>query len=340
MSIKVQRGKLTLTNPVILGSGTFGIAVRYDQGKVIKFVFIEEEAKGEFESFELFSKSPQCSPHIVCAEEVILSSVEYIHQIDKNIDLPDGDGTGNVYGIVMEEMDGDISDLSLEKLGVKGVFDLLRQASAGLKYIHMKGYAHQDIKPENILYKKTGNSYIYKIADLGSICGKPPKGGCTGYSSFLYVAPEWVKSAMKKGSFDMYRDIIWAPKTTLSAQRADIWSMGLTLYEIVNPGGIFDLIDPKHILQSIASFTRKNMKMPENKDLKDTLRRLLSRVPKNRYTAKELYMIADKHAPEPDFNKSLQEYIEDENPKKIHSCLTNFEEEIGRLGEDVSVVIL
>lgn len=35
----------------------------------------------------------------------------------------------------------------------------------GLSFLHAQGYVHMDIKPENILFKRS--QYRYKIADFG-----------------------------------------------------------------------------------------------------------------------------------------------------------------------------
>ena len=49
------------------------------------------------------------------------------------------------------------------------IWDLIRQLSEALSYIHSKGYVHLDLKPENILLSNgfSTSKFTYKISDFG-----------------------------------------------------------------------------------------------------------------------------------------------------------------------------
>jgi len=90
----------------------------------------------------------------------------------------------------LEEMDsGDLIDMT--ERGIYQTFSvalkksILLQICNGIREIHSLGYTHQDIKPDNILFKRTSdqeNPYLAKIGDLGLLkligeqgaaCGTP-----------------------------------------------------------------------------------------------------------------------------------------------------------------------
>ena len=89
----------------------------------------------------------------------------------------------------------------------------------GVVYIHKKGIVHRDIKPENILMMNG----VPKITDLG-LAQIMRTSGVSGKSGTLfYLAPE-VLGEEKYG------------------QAADIWSLGIVLFEFLLGQRIFNLI--------------------------------------------------------------------------------------------------
>lgn len=118
------------------------------------------------------------------------------------------------YGIlVIELLDRDLldflDDYTINEAEARMMF---RQILAGIHHLHSNNTAHMDIKPENILIR---NSDVLKIGDLGSTFnwsdkGSSIKSGKAGTS--FYCAPE-VKSGKP-----------------YKADKADIWSLGITLH--------------------------------------------------------------------------------------------------------------
>jgi hypothetical protein len=91
---------------------------------------------------------------------------------------------------------------------------LFRQALAGIGYAHQMGIVHRDIKPSNIMVNRQG---IVKVMDCGiakalSARGVAKSGAQTG--SALYMAPEQF----------LNRAVDF---------RSDIYSLGVTLYEML-----------------------------------------------------------------------------------------------------------
>src|SRR5262249_45019781 len=87
-----------------------------------------------------------------------------------------------------------------------------------LQTAHEQGVIHRDIKPENILFDARGR---LKVADFGlaKLLGPRPGGGLTAERQILgtwrYMAPEQMAGA---------RDV---------DHRADIFSLGVTFYEVL-----------------------------------------------------------------------------------------------------------
>jgi WD40 repeat protein len=94
----------------------------------------------------------------------------------------------------------------------RGVAQLGRQAAQGLAYAHQRGVLHRDIKPSNLLLDGSG---VVWIADFGLAKGEDDGLTQTGdiLGTLRYMAPERFR-----GEGDA---------------RADIYALGLTLYEIL-----------------------------------------------------------------------------------------------------------
>jgi serine/threonine-protein kinase len=127
-----------------------------------------------------------------------------------------GEHDGSPY-IVMEFLNGE----SLEKLERSGKplslvdkLDMMRQVCEGLGYAHSKGVVHRDIKPANVMVQPDGHIKIvdFGIARLQNSSGNTQTGAVIG--TFHYIAPERLKGDPSDG-------------------RADIWSVGVMLYQLL-----------------------------------------------------------------------------------------------------------
>ncbi|MCM1209850.1 MAG: Stk1 family PASTA domain-containing Ser/Thr kinase, partial [Ruminococcus sp.] len=134
-------------------------------------------------------------------------------------DVYDDDG---MYFIVMELVDGitlkDYIDQN-GRLSMDKAIDFSIQIAAGLEAAHESHIIHRDIKPQNIIVAKNGN---IKVTDFGIAKAASPNTLTSGaMGSVHYISPEQARGG--------YSD-----------ERSDIYSLGITMYEMVTGRVPFD----------------------------------------------------------------------------------------------------
>lgn len=89
--------------------------------------------------------------------------------------------------------------------------------------LHENGYVHNDVKPENVLFRTqplTGSEYTPVLVDFG-IAGSVHKLQHNG--SLAYMAPERLRSRKMDGKEDFRRQC---------GGKSDVWSMGVLMYRL------------------------------------------------------------------------------------------------------------
>ena len=135
--------------------------------------------------------------------------------------------------ISMEYVDGQTLQTVLQARGplpLKEAQQICSQLLAGLEAIHRAGLVHRDIKPENIMLTRSGRVLVMDFGvarqqsgDSGTVSGTPP-----------YMAPEQR----------------WGEAVDL---RADVYSVGVVLAEMVSPGGVKEPGSRRAIWEGIHS---------------------------------------------------------------------------------------
>ncbi|MDP2302193.1 MAG: protein kinase [Ignavibacteria bacterium] len=139
-----------------------------------------------------------------------------------------------ILGIVMEYVEGETIEkmiLRKQRLEVKEALGILQQILAGVGYAHQKGFIHRDIKPSNVIINREG---VVKIMDFGiskSIFEKGITKTGTKIGTVLYMSPEQIR----------------AEEPT---QQSDIYSIGITFYEMLFGKTPFDLETEYEIMEA------------------------------------------------------------------------------------------
>jgi serine/threonine-protein kinase len=130
--------------------------------------------------------------------------------------------------IVMERLRGrDLHDELEERkrIPVPEATELVLQAALGLAHAHARGIVHRDLKPRNLfLARRADGTQLVKILDFGIAKTGSLELTETGAAigTTRYMAPEQLRSSRSVDA------------------RADIWALGVVLYELTTGSPIFD----------------------------------------------------------------------------------------------------
>ena len=126
-----------------------------------------------------------------------------------------------IFGIVMEWIEGDNLKQMLKKLEYpasrKDIWRVMSPVLDAVGHAHEKGFVHRDIKPANILLHKQGTKMTPKVADFGIAKVLDEGGGGhtvdgVAMGTLKFMSPEQIKDSKRVD------------------QRADIYSLGVTMY--------------------------------------------------------------------------------------------------------------
>jgi WD40 repeat protein/serine/threonine protein kinase len=149
------------------------------------------------------------------------------------------------------------------------------QAAEALQHAHELGVVHRDIKPSNLLLDDDGKLWIadFGLAQVQGVDALTMSGEVVG--TLRYMSPEQPLG-----------------KRVLVDQRTDIYSLGITLYELLTLKKAFGGDTPKEVIKQVCfddpvSLRRLNPMVPQ--DLETIVLKAIAKNPADRYqTAAEL----------------------------------------------------
>jgi len=144
--------------------------------------------------------------------------------------------------LVQEFLSGEVLSERLQKVGAMVPEDVerqLRQMAKALRVTHDAGIVHRDLKPANIFLANVAgeDEPMVKLLDFG--VAKDSDGGFTATGDFLgtlpYMSPEQSRAAKHVD------------------QRADLWSLGVILFQMLTSQRPFNGKNPAAIMSSIRT---------------------------------------------------------------------------------------
>ena len=193
------------------------------------------------------------------------------------IDIAQLEGSSTPY-IVMEYLEGEDLESIVKSSGPLSVADATRyvlEACEALAEVHAQGMVHRDIKPANLfLATRADGSRLVKLLDFGISKAGPAwaDAGLTNTKAVIgsprYMSPEQLRSA---------RDV---------DARSDVWSIGITLFELLGGRSPFATGTMPEVCASILKdepTSLRAVRADAPADLDAVITRCLQKAPEERY---------------------------------------------------------
>lgn len=196
-------------------------------------------------------------------ETEILKQIKHINIVQI---VDHGEDNNKAY-LILEYVNGKTLDEIYPNLTIIQKIDIILAVCNALNYLHNKGIIHRDVKPENILVDK--DLKTIKLTDLGIsriVYAKPITHDGQILGTPAYMAPELFEG--------VYTD-----------PRIDIYSLGITMYEIFTGKIPFDgspsEIVIKHLKETPLLPSLINPNIPTN--LEKVIMKSIEKNPERRY---------------------------------------------------------
>lgn len=241
---------------------------------------------------------------------------------------------GDLYGILKSNSNDFKLRNAFQGFGEALVSKFLKDTISGLKYIHNSNIIHRDIKLHNVLVKKEGNQFVFKISDFGFACFDLD---CELNDNLDDKDFDVNSNALKRKYFKLCGTPYYmAPEIILNIEqfgqskikfydtKVDLWSYGICLYELLFNMLPFSDINDIKCLTRLFTNQRVQIDMHNSIDttrvisssLKSLLKRLLTVDPLYRISTQEAFEYI--HNPEMETQtRTINQHIDKTVSKEI-----------------------
>ena len=144
---------------------------------------------------------------------------------------------GEFHYFVMEYVEGStVYDQIVQKkrFTEQEALDIIIQVGEALEHAHAKGLIHRDVKPKNIMISKSG---VVKLADMGLARAISDREAAEAEAGKAFGTPYYISPEQVRGEVNV-------------DQRADIYSLGATLYHMLTGRVPFEGKDPNDVMRA------------------------------------------------------------------------------------------
>jgi len=182
--------------------------------------------------------------------------------------------------------------LGLGPLSLGEAAAICHQVGAALEYIHGQGFAHYNVKPANILFRRelrVGDRLEPVLIDFGLVAKliKPRLDGVVAY-----MAPERLQEGRDPSAPEVVANV--------DPSKADVWSMGILLYRLLVGREPFQGLSGSSITSAILHSTPQSMitrrqDLPRELD-EFVLEECLSKDPNSRVDMRDYNAVIDRYS--------------------------------------------